>query len=174
MLLSFPKMNRSGLIALLILIAFGSTGVLGQSLRVAGSRTASAPMAPHVGFSGYHARRSLIGLTGPPLHSGARRQFYGRNAFYDGGWPYFPLEYDDSYAPEVVVQGPAPQVMPIAANKQDPIPSAALLELQGDRWVKVSSFAMTGTSNTAASTQSPAANEATAAAKKLPPTVIVY
>ena len=175
MLLSFPKMNRSGLIALLILIAFGSTGVLGQSLRVAGSRTASAPMAPHVGFSGYHARRSLIGLTGPPLHNGARRHFYGRNAFYGGGWPYFAPEYEDSYAPEVVVQGPAPAAaVPAPIPPVQPPSGGVLLELQGDHWVKVPSFTMTPSSNATQGTQSRATKQASVPAKELPPTVIVY
>jgi hypothetical protein len=174
MLLSFPKMNRSVLIALLILIAFGSTGMFGQNLRVASSRAASAPMAPHVGFSGYHARRSLIGLTGPPLHSGARRQFYGRNAFY-GGFPYGISDYEDSYGPEVVVQDSAPAAaVPAPISPMQPASGGVLLELQGDHWVKVSSFTMAPSSNATQVSQGQATRQASVPAKELPPTVIVY
>jgi hypothetical protein len=167
-------MNRSVLIALLILIAFGSTGVLSQNLRVAGSHSASAPMAPHVGFSGYHPRRSLIGLTGPPLHSGARRQFYGRNAFY-GGFPYVTSDYEDSYEREVVVHDPTPAAaVPTPIPPVQPASGGVLLELQGDHWVKVSSFTMTPSSNAIQATQGQATKQISVPAKELPPTVIVY
>jgi hypothetical protein len=62
---------------------------------------------------------------------------------------------------------PTPVVAPL---KQEPVPDAALLELQGNRWVRVSSFATVSTSASAA----PAAPLEPPAAKELPPAVLVY
>ena len=68
---------------------------------------------------------------------------------------------------------PAPQPTPITVIKQEPIPSGALLELQGDRWVKVSSFATGNVSSETPQTKSIAA-VTTAPAKELPPAILVY
>ena len=113
--------------------------------------------------------RSLIGLSGAPFHDPARRRGYGRNSFPYSGMPYVPAEYEDSYEQEIWSPAVAPPAVTVMQSKQEPVPSAALLELQGNRWVKVESFAVgipSPTPQTGATTQ--------AAVKELPPTVIVY
>jgi len=116
------------------------------------------------GFPVPSGQRSLIGLSGAPLHDHARR--HGRNSFFYGGWPYWSSEYyEDSYQPEAVLQPTAPARAPVPETKIEPVPSAVLLELQGNQWVKVSAFA-TATSTTP--------SIAPPAARELPPAVIVY
>lgn len=112
------------------------------------------------------ARRPLIGLSGTPLHDAARRrQGFARNSFVYGGWPYWPSEYyGDSNEPDAALQPPAPAPAPVAETRPEPVPSAVLLELQGNQWVKVSAFA----------TAAPAKSVAPEAARELPPAVIVY
>jgi len=68
---------------------------------------------------------------------------------------------------------PAPQVAPITATKQELVPSGALLELQGNRWVKVSSFAMGNVPSETPQTKS-TPGAATAPTKELPPAILVY
>lgn len=108
---------------------------------------------------------SLIGLSGVPFDREHRRGF-GRNAFFYGGWPYFPPEYDDSYEPAVYVQPPAAPPPSAPQVRQEPVPDAALLELQGNQWVKVTSF-------TTAQPQA-AAGIVAVSAKQLPPAILVY
>lgn len=115
------------------------------------------------GFPIGSGHRSLIGLSGTRIQDGTPRRSYGRNEFFYGGWPYFPPEYQASYEPEVMVQPTAPKPAVLTETKQDSLPSAALLELQGNQWVKVSSFA-TATAPTSSS----------APAKELPATVLIY
>jgi hypothetical protein len=115
------------------------------------------------GFPVSSGRRSLIGLRGTPFHDAARRHGFGRNSFFYGGWPYFPPDYnDDSYQLETALEPPTPVQTPVAETRLEPVPSAALLELQGNQWVKVSAFA----------TATPA--KSAEAARELPPAVIVY
>jgi hypothetical protein len=148
------------------------TGALGQGRVGAGRQTViRVQPRPSVGFP-FSARRSLIGLSGTRMGEGARHRRFSRNSFFSDGWPYFPPEYD-AYGPEVQAPPPAPQVAPITATKQEPIPSGALLELQGDHWVKVSSFATGSISSETPQTKS-TPGAATAPAKELPPAVLVY
>ena len=110
--------------------------------------------------------RSFIGLSGVPFdHEGHRRGF-GRNAFFYGAWPYFPPEYEEASEPAVYIEPPA-HVAAAPPLRQEPVPSAALLELQGNQWVKVSSFSMP---NLPAASTGPGA----VAAKELPPAILVY
>ena len=111
-------------------------------------------------------RRSLIGLSGTPLHDHARRHGYGRNRFFYGGWPYWSSDYyEDSYPPEAALQPATPPRAPVAETGPEPVPSAVLLELQGNQWVKVSAFA---------SATPTTKSIAPAVARELPPAVIVY
>ena len=94
---------------------------------------------------------------------------YGRNAFFYGGWPYSSGEYGDSEEREILVQQPVASAAPSQPVKQEPVPSPVLLELQGDKWVHVSSFTMGGSSG---EPQKPAGS--VAKPLRLPPVVIVY
>jgi hypothetical protein len=111
-------------------------------------------------------RHGLIGLRGTPFHDSARRHGYERNSFFYGGWPYWSPDYnEDSYEPEAASQATTPPQTVVQEIRHEPVPSAVLLELQGDQWVKVSTFA-TATPKTR--------SVAPAVAGKLPPAVIVY
>ena len=159
--------------AIALLLAFASAGAQGQ--RMSGGRAGFSSMQHRGGFPVSAGRRSLIGLRGVPFREIGRRGGYGRGSFYGGwpyydGWPYWGYDYDGGYDPEVGVQAPPPQ-SPTVVQKQEPVPDAVLLELQGNRWVRVSSFETA----TPPSESAPAAAAATpAAAKELPPAVIVF
>jgi hypothetical protein len=87
-------------------------------------------------------------------------------------WPYFADYYPDYYGsyeqPPAPPLRPAP-VQPLATN--EPLPAPALLELQGNQWVKVNSFTM-------ATTVTPANQNGNSAPpsplKEMPPAVLVY
>lgn len=156
-------------VSIALLIAFGGTSALAQNgLRISGmTQPSGSSMQQRGGFPVPSGHRALIGLSGTPLHDHARRHGFGRNSFFYGGWPYWSSGYDeDSYQPEAALQPTAPARAPVAETKVEPVPSAVLLELQGNQWVKVSAFA-TATSTTTQSI-------AVAAARDLPPAVIVY
>lgn len=149
-----------------MLAAFFGAAAWAQNMpRVAGAR--SAPLQQPFRFVP-QGNRSLIGLSGVPFSREGHRHGFGRNSFFYGGWPYFPPEYDDSYEPTVYVQPPAAPPAPAPQVRQEPVPSAALLELQGNQWVKVTSFT---TSPAAVATQ-PAATPVSP--KELPPAILVY
>jgi len=159
--------------AVAALVALCVTGALGQNRANLGRQTVIR-VAPNPGVGlAFSGRRSLVGLSGTPFGESARRRRFARNSFY-GGWPYFPPEYD-AYGPEEV-QAPPPvqQPAPITAPKLEPIPSGALLELQGDHWVKVSSFATRSIAPENQSTKSAAPGAPVASAKELPPAILVY
>jgi hypothetical protein len=125
------------------------------------------PAAPgqsrHFGRNG---GRSLIGLSGVPFDREGHHRGFGRNSLFYGGYPYFPPEYDESYEPEVYAQPRMPVVVSSPPVQQEPVPSAALLELHGNEWVKVTSFSMPNV---------PAATTGVStAAKELPPAILVY
>jgi hypothetical protein len=111
---------------------------------------------------------SFIGLSGVPLNREGHRRGGGRNAFFYGGWPYFPPEYEDASEPVVYVQPPAAPASPAPQPRQEAVPSAALLELQGNQWVKVTSFTSTQVPAGSGSSTSPVVP------KELPPAVLVY
>jgi hypothetical protein len=123
----------------------------------------SVSMPHRGGFPLPSGRRALIDLRGTPFHD-ARRRGDRSNSFFYGGWPYWsPDYYESSYEPEAALQPPKPPETPLREIRQEPVPSAVLLELQGDQWVKVSTFA-TATKQSVAQ----------AAAGKLPPAILVY
>jgi len=109
--------------------------------------------------------RSFVGLSGVPFNREGHRRGFGRNAFFYGGYPYFPPEYDESYEPEVYAKPRMPVVVSSSPVHQEPVPSAALLELHGNEWVKVTSFSMPNM---------PATAGLSTAAKELPPAILVY
>ena len=161
-------------LAIALLVALSSTSALAQNTaRLAGEPRASSTAERRGGFPVPAGRRSLIGLSGAPAHDPARHRGYGRNSFFYGGLPYFPPEYEDSYASEVVAQAPAPQLAPAAPARQEPVPSGVLLELQGNKWVRVLSFEPAIANNGAGQTSS-SSSPVAAATRELPPAVIVY
>lgn len=150
-----------------MLAAFIGAGAWAQNIpRISGVRP--APVRQPFRFTA-QGNRSLIGLSGVPFHREDRRNGFGRNSFLYGGWPYFPPEYDDSSETKVYVQPPAAPSAPAPQVRQEPIPSGALLELQGNQWVKVTSFT---TTNAATATQG--APGTSASLKELPPAILVY
>ncbi|HTM37345.1 MAG TPA: hypothetical protein VL156_11395 [Terriglobales bacterium] len=153
-------------VSIALLIAFGCASAPAQNgLRMSGLGQPSGSFLQRpTGFPSPSGRRSLIGLSGVPFHD-ARRHGLGRNSFFYGGWPYFPPDYyyDDSYLPQAALEPAPPVQTPVAATRLEPVPSAVLLELQGNQWVKVSAFA----------TATPA-KSASEAVRELPPAVIVY
>jgi len=154
-------------LAVAMLAAFFGAAAWAQNMpRVTGVRP--APLQRPSRFTP-QVNRSLIGLSGVPFHREDHHNGFGRNAFLYGGWPYFPSEYDDSYEHTVYVQPPAAPSAPALQIRQEPIPSAALLELQGNQWVKVTSFT---TTNVATATQG--VQGTSASLKELPPAILVY
>ena len=118
------------------------------------------------GFPVTSGRRALIGLRGTPFHDAARRRGHESNSFFYGGWPYWSSDYyEGSYEPEAAEQPAAPPATAVHEIRQEPVPSAVLLELQGDQWVKVSTFAAATPTRQSVPP---------VAAGKLPPAILVY
>ncbi|MBV9180497.1 MAG: hypothetical protein JO356_04230 [Acidobacteria bacterium] len=88
------------------------------------------------------ANTGRISISGRPFRG---RTFHGSHARngYSGAWPYWGwgsydgIDYGDSIEP----QGgePAPREI-IPERKQEPLPEPELLELQGNQWVRVTTF----------------------------------
>jgi hypothetical protein len=135
--------------------------------RITGARPSAPLQRPF--HSAPPGNRSFIGLSGVPLNGEGHRHGFGRNAFFYGGLPYFPPEYEEASAPAVYVEPPSAPVAPVSQLKQEPVPSAALLELQGNQWVKVTSFTTTETPTAAAGTTA-----VPVSSKELPPAILVY
>lgn len=160
-------MSRTLLVATLLAF-FGAIACAQDLPRLTGGRP-NAPFQRPFGMAS-RGNRSLIGVSGVPFHRNDDRKGFGRNSFLYGGWPYFPPEYNNDSAPIVYVQPAAatapPAVLP-AQVRQESVPTAALLELQGDQWVKVTSF-------TTAKTATQGTPTTSAPAKELPPALLVY
>jgi hypothetical protein len=153
---------RVALIAALM-IALCCAPVSAQSRAGMSMHPAAPGQSRHFGRNG---GRSLIGLSGVPFDREGHHRGFGRNSLFYGGYPYFPPEYDESYEPEVYAQPRMPVVVSSPPVQQEPVPSAALLELHGNEWVKVTSFSMPNV---------PAATTGVStAAKELPPAILVY
>lgn len=151
-----------------MLAAFLGAAVWAQNLpRISGARP-SAPLQRPFRFAP-QGNRSLIGLSGVAFDREGHRRGFGRNAFFYGGWPYFPPEYDEAYKPAVYAEPAAAAVAPAPQLRQESVPDATLLELQGNQWVKVTSFTTTQAPVAgSASTSSPVSSS------ELPPAVLVY
>jgi hypothetical protein len=147
-------------------VVLSATGLLAQSrANMSGGRPpANSPRPAPAPSAGRFTIR-----VGSPF--GFHRHGFGRSPFGYYGLPYYsdfyPAYYEDYQSP-----APPPPSAPEPAapmTKEEPIPSPALLELQGNQWVKVSSFTMSEprgeTSPQTASAAPP---------KETPPTVLVY
>lgn len=103
-------------------------------------------------------------------HHGDYGSFAGGS--YLGAWPYLPLGYYDymdfsnSYEPPPpAVKPPPPPPTPPQAV-QESVSEPALLELQGNQWVRVSNFKT--------AVNEPVASSTTFEAKAMPPAVLVF
>ena len=147
-----------------LMIALCSPLAFAQGGRAGMSSPSAVPAQRPLHF-GRNGGRSLSGLSGVPFDREGHRRGFGRNSFFYGGYPYFPPEYDGSDEPEVYAQPRMPVVVSSPPVQQEPIPSATLLELHGNEWVKVTSFSMPNL---------PATAGPSTAAKELPPAILVY
>lgn len=159
-------MPRAFLIAMLA-GWFGAAAWAQNMPRVTGSGP-SAPLQRPFRFAP-PGNRSFIGLSGVPFNREGHRREFGRNAFFYGGWPYFPPEYDEAYEPAVYAEPTAAPAAPAPQLREEPVPDAALLELQGNQWVKVTSFTTTQVPMSA-----PGTTATSVPSKELPPAVLVY
>lgn len=162
----------SRLAAVAMAIALSSPASFGQS-GMSMSSPQSAPMMPSPQVGG----RGTIGISGPPADG---RSFGGRGhgrrsgrggpiVFY--GAPYYYPEYYESYEQEAPAPQPAPPA-PTPVVKNEPLPDPVLLELRGDRWVRVTEFE-TGAAAAPTPIQRSAARKAVAA-KEVPPAILVF
>ena len=157
-------------IASLTLMAFLCASGAWAQHRVAISGVTSRSGPPGVSAPG---RSTSIGISGVvPFRAHPFGRGFGRGPFGGSPWPYlYPGYYDyadyyDSYQPPPPPPAPAAAV-PAPQAKQEPLPDPVLLELQGNHWVRVSSFAM--------NPEQPAMPpQAAAASNALPPAVLVF
>lgn len=151
-------------------VGLSAAGLQAQSrMTMSGGRApVNVPRPP----AGVHSRGGWTVRVGSPFDF--RGHGFGRSrGFYGYGLPYysdFYPTYDDgdyeSTAPPPL-PARAPEPLAVSVNPQPP-PSPALLELQGNQWVKVSSFTMSQQGVEA--TNQPAL----APQKEIPPAVLVY
>ena len=162
----------SRLAAIAMGIALSAPAAFGQS-GISMSSPQSAPMMPSPQVGG----RGTIGISGPP--AGGRffgGRGHGRRFGHSGsvllyGAPYFyPDYYYQPYEEEAPAPPPAPT--PTPAVKNEPLPDPVLLELRGDRWVRVTEFE-TGAPAAPAPIQRNAAHKAVVA-KEVPPAILVF
>lgn len=159
-------MSKLAAAALAVLAALSVPGASAQhrgSVSIAGVSAMGGPrgaMPP--------ARTSSIGISGV-FHHGGRGFERGRFGWYS--WPYlYPGYYD--YADYYDFREPPPPPppappAPAQPAKQEPLPEPALLELQGNHWVRVSSFATT-------SGQPATPPQEAAVPQVMPPAVLVF
>ena len=145
-------------------VVFLTSGLFAQSRMMSGGH---APAGGGHGFAPPVHRNSFRISVGEGFNRrGFRRPgFFNGPYLYPGFYPdYYPDYFYDSYenAPPPPPPAPDPAARPLV---QEPIPAPALLELQGNRWVKVDNFTM----NPQPEVASPAAQS-----REMPPTVLVY
>ena len=157
-------MRKVALLASIVTVF--AAGLLAQN-RMSSSGVGHAPAGvTRRGFAP-SGNRNSIGISGIPFGEFHRRGFRRAGSLY---WPYFYSDYyPDSYDYDSQPPAPAPPPAPAASQaRQEPVPDPVLLELQGNQWVKVSSFAMPSvqtSSGLQADVRFP---------KEMPPTVLVY
>jgi hypothetical protein len=153
-------------------VAYAAFLVLSTCGLFAQSRMMSGGHAPAGGGHGFAppAHRNSLRIS---VGDGFNRRGFRRSGFFNGAYlypgfypDYYPDYFYDSYENEPPPPPPAPE--PAAGQHvPEPIPAPALLELQGNRWVKVDNFTM-----------NPAppglASPPPAESRELPPTVLVY
>ena len=153
---------------MVLLIALCVPGALAQRMARGGAR----PMAPagHGGLApGVHRSSTRVFV----YNGFGSRPFRSNYGYY--GWPYF-ADYGygygyDSEPYQYPPPGPEPQAAlpptPALEESKEPLPSPLLLELHGDQWVQVNSFAPPSahTRQLSPSNQNPS---------PLPPAVLVF
>jgi hypothetical protein len=154
-------------------VSFAAVVVLFTSSLFAQSRMMSGGHGPAGARHGFAppAHRNSITIS---VGNGFNRRGFRRSGVFNGPYlypgfypDYYPDYFYDSYENEPPPP-PAPEPAVAPQARQEPVPSPALLELQGNRWVKVDNFTMNPTQPEIASQAVPAAT------KKMPPTVLVY
>lgn len=128
--------------------------------------------APSPGFAGrttVHPGFAPSGRNGFRFAVGehSRGRSFRNYGYY--GWPYYAdyPDYYDSYEEPPAPPQPAPAIQPQISNQ--PLPAPALLELQGNQWVKVNNFTMPG--NQLSPVQ---ATAAVVTSKDMPLAILVY
>jgi hypothetical protein len=128
-----------------------------------------APLFGQIGFSGHSSGRSSTRITGARSHGrhfGGHRNRFGRDPFFDD--PYFYSDYYDSYGSDYPAPPPAPAApVPQVQVNNEPLPDPELLELRGNKWVRVTDF---GGASGPVSTPV----QGSAVPKETPPAVLVY
>jgi hypothetical protein len=151
------------------MVTLFAAGLLAQNhMSSSGGGGRASSGFPHHGF-GPAGNRNPIGISGVRFGDFHRRDFRRAGSLY---WPYsYPGYYSDYYDGYENEPPPAPPSVPAAVSqaKQEPLPDPVLLELQGNQWVKVTSFAMPPTQ-----TSSEFQAETRPFAKEMPPAVLVY
>ena len=157
-------------------LAAAVVGLSAAGLQAQGRMTMSSGRAPGNAQHPATAVPSRPGWTvkvGSPF--GFRGHGFGRpRGYYGFGAPYYsdfyPAYYDngdyESAAPPLPARAPERAAVPV---NPEPPPSPALLELQGNQWVRVSSFTMVKQSGEVANQPAPVAPQ-----KEMPPAVLVY
>jgi len=149
-------------------VALFAAGLLAQN-RMSSLGGGHAPVVgAHRGFAPA-GNRSSIGTSGVRFGEFRRRGLGRAGSLY---WPYFYSDYyPESYDYENQPPAPGPPPAPAAASiaRQEPVPDPVLLELQGNQWVKVASFAMPS-----AQTSSALQADVRPAATEIAPAVLVY
>jgi hypothetical protein len=150
-------------------LLFFAAGAHAQMRAASAVHSSRSPRRPVVTPS---RGRTLIGISGIPFGAFRNRGFGGAGLF--NGGPYFYSDFPDSYDfyQPAFAEAPAEQIFPAIpvapAVNQQVVPSPMLLELQGNQWVKVSSFSMP---------EKPiqsGANPPAFTTKPIPPAVLVF
>jgi hypothetical protein len=133
----------------------------------------SAPVLFAQRISGHSSGGGSIGMSGArshgrPFADGMRRNRSGREPFFFGD-PYFYSDYYDSYGSDYPAPPPTPQpaTVPQVQVKNEPLPGPLLLELRGNKWVRVTDFG--GTSEPVSTPV-----QRSAVPKETPPAILVY
>lgn len=146
--------------ALVVLLA---SGLFAQSRMMSGGH---APPGGGHGFAPPAHRNSLRISVG----DGFNRRGFRRSGFFNGSYVYpgfYPDYYPDYFYDSSENEPPPAPEPAVRQLVQEPIPAPALLELQGNRWVKVDNFTMNPR-------QPEVASQAQAESREIPPTVLVY
>jgi hypothetical protein len=131
--------------AIAIVLGLSVPGLFSQTRSMTAGRPASSPAGmgerrPGMTLSGVSGHRAAIGFS---AGEGRRQRSFHRTPFYGYGAPYFYSDNEESYQPEPLAGQPAEKSAPPVQVKNDPPPDPVLLELRGDRWVRVTNFGAT-------------------------------
>jgi hypothetical protein len=129
-------------IAAFAVIVMAASVSLAQNRMMTGS-VAHAPVV-HAPAPARGVGRTTVRIAGRGgFDRGFHARRFGRSGFYGYGygWPYGYSDYDGYEEEPVVQQPPTAAPAPTVQFREEPVASPALLELQGDQWVKVNSFA---------------------------------